>query len=151
MGGKVTVESLPKELTALLTAQRVAVLATQNDGQPYCSLMAFAAGLDFRDLYFATLRSTRKYANMAANPQVALLVDDRTGQETDFQKLLAVTATGQVEEVSGPERARGCEIYLTRHPSLSEFVGSPGCALMRMRVEKYYLVSKFQEVHELPS
>ena len=141
-------ESPRKSLMELLTSQQVAVLATQQHGQPHLSLMAFMVAADGLDLWFATLRSTRKYANMAANPRVTLLVDNRCGQEADFQTVLVATATGEVEEVTGSERHRALQLYLAKHPSLTEFVGSPDCALMRLRVEKYYLVSKFQEVQE---
>jgi nitroimidazol reductase NimA-like FMN-containing flavoprotein (pyridoxamine 5'-phosphate oxidase superfamily) len=54
-------EAKLRELLAeLFDSQRSAVLATQGGGQPYCSLMAFAATGDLRDLLFATLRATRK-------------------------------------------------------------------------------------------
>jgi len=32
---------------------------------------------------------------------------------------------------------------------LKDFVNSPTCALLRVRVETYYLVNRFQEVTEL--
>jgi hypothetical protein len=40
-------------------------------------------------------------------------------------------------------------IYLAKHPHLKEFVSSPTCALIKVRVQKYYVVSKFQNVQEL--
>ena len=41
------------------------------------------------------------------------------------------------------------QLYLARHPHLEEFVTSPSCALLRVSVASYYLVSHFQEVMEL--
>jgi heme iron utilization protein len=140
--------SLMNMVADLLSTQAVAVLATQHDGQPYTSLMAFAASADCRRLYFATLKSTRKFANMAANPRVALLLDNRGSRVADFLRIQALTATGWVEEVLGPERDRALQLYLAKNPSLREFAVLPDCALLQLRVERYFLVSNFGEVQE---
>jgi len=55
---------LKRNLRKLLRSQLLAVLSTQNQGQPYASLVAFASSDDLKSLYFATSRSTRKYANL---------------------------------------------------------------------------------------
>ena len=133
-------------LAELFDSQRSAVLATQGGGQPYCSLMAFAATGDLRDLLFATLRATRKYAHLAADSRAAMLVDNRTNQASDTETGLAVTATGRAVEVGAPEKDRLLRIYLAKHPHLRGFLALPDCALMRLRVDQYYVVSHFQEV-----
>ena len=136
-------------LADLLASQRSAVLATQEDGRPYCSLMAFVASADFRTLIIATLRATRKYANLMAEPRVSLLVDNRANQAADTQGALAVTVMGIATEVDPAARGRLEQIFLAKHPHLEDFVRSPDCAIIRIQVEKYYLVRKFQEVVEL--
>jgi nitroimidazol reductase NimA-like FMN-containing flavoprotein (pyridoxamine 5'-phosphate oxidase superfamily) len=133
----------------LLASQRSAVLATESEGQPYCSLMACAVTGDLRRIILATARATRKYRNMAANPRVALLVDNRTNQDSDLQEALAVTVMGQAREVRGEERDQAEEVFLAKHPLLRDFVASPACALMQVQVEKYYLVRQFQQVTEV--
>jgi nitroimidazol reductase NimA-like FMN-containing flavoprotein (pyridoxamine 5'-phosphate oxidase superfamily) len=55
-------------LRALLESQRFAVLATEDQGQPFASLMAFAATDDLRHMVILTERTTRKYANLKSNP-----------------------------------------------------------------------------------
>lgn len=136
-------------LRDLLASQRLAVLATHDDdGQPYASLMAFAATDDLKQLLIPTARSTRKYANLVADPRVALLIDSRSNQSADIQRAVAVTVLGEAEEVEEAERDRLVNLYLSKHPHLEEFVRSPSCALIRVRVARYYLVSKFQEVME---
>ena len=136
-------------LADLLASQRSAVLATQRHGQPYCSLMAFAASADLHTLIIATLRATRKYANLVAEPRVALLVDNRANQAADTQAALAVTVMGIATEVDPAARGRLAEIFLAKHPHLEDFIRSPDCAIVRIQVEKYYLVRRFQEVVEL--
>jgi nitroimidazol reductase NimA-like FMN-containing flavoprotein (pyridoxamine 5'-phosphate oxidase superfamily) len=134
----------------LFQAQQLAVLATrEDDGQPYASLMAFAASADLRQLLLVTSRSTRKYANVSADPRVSLLVDSRSQRSADVHEAVAVTVLGEAEEVMGAERDRLLAHYLAKHPHLEGFATSPSCALLRVWVKSYYLVSRFQEVVEL--
>jgi nitroimidazol reductase NimA-like FMN-containing flavoprotein (pyridoxamine 5'-phosphate oxidase superfamily) len=136
-------------LKDLFSSQRLAVLATQNRRQPYGNLVAFMATDDLKYLLFATTRATRKYANIARNPRIAMVMDNRSNQEADFHQAAAVTATGVVKEIEGPEKERLQKLYLSKHPYLKEFVSSPTCALLKMDVETYYVVSRFQNVLEL--
>lgn len=140
---------LKEFLKDLFSSQRLAVLATQNRKQPYGNLVAFMATNDLKHLLFATTRATRKYANISGNPRIAMVVDNRSNQEADFHQAAAVTATGVVKEVEGSERERFQKLYLSRHPYLKEFVSSPTCALLKMEVETYYVVNRFQNVMEL--
>lgn len=140
---------LRKAIKGLLTSQQLAVLATQGGGQPYSSLVAFAATDDLKYLLFATTRTTRKFANLSAESRVAMLVDSRSNQDSDFHNALAVTAMGIAREVNDREREHFLKLYLKKHPYLQEFVESPSCALLSVRVDKYYMVSRFQNVMEL--
>ena len=132
----------------LMTSQGLAVLSTQMSGRPYSNLIA-AATEDLKEILFATTRATRKYANLMAEPHVSLLVDNRSNQETDFGEASAVTVLGVAEEVMGSERERGLQRYLKKHPYLEEFVTAPTCALIRVKVEKFIMVTQFQEVREI--
>jgi nitroimidazol reductase NimA-like FMN-containing flavoprotein (pyridoxamine 5'-phosphate oxidase superfamily) len=133
----------------LLNSQQLAVLSTQSSGRPYSNLIAFAATTDLKAILFATTRATRKYANLTAEPWVALLVDNRSNQETDFGEASAVTILGTAEEIMDPEREKFLPIYLDKHPYLEEFVTAPTCALIRVKVEKFIMVTQFQEVREV--
>jgi nitroimidazol reductase NimA-like FMN-containing flavoprotein (pyridoxamine 5'-phosphate oxidase superfamily) len=137
---------LKRLLKALFSAQPLAVLATQSDGQPYGNLVAFAATEDLRGLLFATARGTRKFSNIKADPRVAMVMDSRTNQRVDFQKAVAVTATGKVKELKGEEREDFLKVYLSKHSHLKRFVTSPKCALLRINVDSYYVVRRFQKV-----
>jgi nitroimidazol reductase NimA-like FMN-containing flavoprotein (pyridoxamine 5'-phosphate oxidase superfamily) len=133
----------------LFRTQGLAVLATQERGQPYCNLMAFAVTPDLKHLIFATTRATRKFANLLADPRVSLLVDSRANTPEDFSLAAAVTALGKAWELQGRERQEYLHIFLTKHPYLTEFTASPACALLKVRVDKYILVTRFQEVKEV--
>jgi len=133
----------------LVESQKLAVLSTQNHGQPYSNLVAFAATEDLQYLLFATTRATRKYANLMADPRVAVLVDNRKNDLADFTEAAAFTALGKAWELQGAERQRFLAVYLEKHPNLKDFVAAPTCALLRVKVDKYIVVSRFQEVTEL--
>ena len=133
----------------LLESQRLAVLSTQNHGQPYCNLIAIAATGDLMHLLFATTRATRKYTNLMADLRVAVLVDNRQNDVADFTGAAALTALGKAWELQGAERQQFLKVYLEKHPYLKEFVTSPTCALLRIKVDKYIVVTRFQEVREI--
>lgn len=142
-------EQLEQRLTQLFTGQKLAVLATQHEGQPYASLIAFAASGDLKELYFATPRATRKFAYLQADPKVALLIDSRSNQDEDIHRAIAATVLGTAAEVAAEEREKVVQRYLAKHPHLEEFAHSPSTAVVRVAVESYYVVSRFQEVMEL--
>lgn len=138
-----------KDLRKLLRSQLLAVLATQNQAQPYASLVAFASSDDLKSLYFATNRSTRKYANLSGDSLVAMLVDNRSNKASDFRWAMAATAIGTAEEAHPRERLRALDRYLEKHPHLSDFVHSPSCAFCKIRVRTIFVVTHFQSVVEV--
>lgn len=141
--------ALRESLSRLFRAQSLAVLSTSDEGQPYCSLVAFASTDDVGGLVFVTNRSTRKFANLVRDPRVSLLIDNRSNEEADFHDATAVTATGRAGEVPAEERGRLLKLYLGKHPGLEEFLRSPECALVEVRVSSYTVVSRFQQVTTL--
>ena len=132
----------------LLNDQAYGVLGTNHKGHAYASLVAFTATADVRSIYFATTRATRKYLNLAADDQVALLIDNRAGQAQALYEAAALTAYGTATEVAVAEHAKVLESYLDRHPQLKTFVSSPTTAIFRIEVESYHLVQRFQNVTE---
>jgi nitroimidazol reductase NimA-like FMN-containing flavoprotein (pyridoxamine 5'-phosphate oxidase superfamily) len=138
-----------KDLLMLFDSQPLAVLATQNHGQPYASLVAFASSHDLKSLYFATTRSTCKYANLSADPRVAMLVDNRSNQASDFRWAMAATATGKAKEVDPEKKVSALDLYLAKHPHLVDFVQAPTCAICEIRVQTYFVVTRFQHVVEV--
>jgi hypothetical protein len=133
----------------LLETQSLAVLSTQDHGQPYSNLIAIAATADLKYLLFATTRATHKYANLMADSRVAVLVDNRQNDASDFAEAAAFTALGKAWELQGAERQQFLPVYLGKHPYLKEFLAGPTCALLRVKVDKYIVVRRFQDVREI--
>ncbi len=132
----------------VLSTQRFCVLATQGQGQPYGSLVAFAESDDLKRLVFATHRDSRKFSNLITDPRVALVIDSRSNDDSDFRNALAITALGQAHEATSGERESLVGVYLAKHPSLVGFVGSPEVAICTVAVEDY-VVARFSRVTRL--
>jgi nitroimidazol reductase NimA-like FMN-containing flavoprotein (pyridoxamine 5'-phosphate oxidase superfamily) len=139
---------LKDKLSSIFATQKLAVLATDKDGQPYNCLVAIAGTPDLKHLMFSTLRSTRKYGELTNNPRVSILIDNRSNTESDFGNAVAVTATGTATEVQGVERDHVISIYLQKHPNLEDFVNSQDSALIRVDVTEY-IISSFNNVWKL--
>jgi heme iron utilization protein len=140
------VDQTIEKIKVLFDAQLFAVLATHDGAQPYVSLMAFAATGDLKHLLFATERNTRKYANLVSNPRVAALIDNRSNQVSDTREAIAITALGEMRESNQEQHLI---IFLRKHPHLESFVEPPSCALVEMRVVRYFVVEGLQDVKEL--
>ena len=136
-------------LKKLLASQKLAVMATVQEKQPFTNLVAFAVSDDLKYVIFATPRATRKYRNLSKNPHIALTIDNRQNETADFSDATAVMVIGMAEEVLNAERESCLKPYLAKHPELKAFVTSPSCALFKVRVTKYDVVRRFQNVVEM--
>jgi heme iron utilization protein len=138
-----------KLITKLLDDQRLAMLSTQRNGQPYASLVAIACTGDLRFLYFVTSRTTRKFNNLENDCRMALLISSSANRESDFHEAMAVTVVGSAEELYGLEKEAALNLYTAKHPYLEDFARSPTCALVKVQARSYILVKNFQQVTEL--
>ncbi len=138
------------ELARLLGEQKVGVLCTAADGQPYGSPMAFIAATNQQWLAFAAARGTGEHENLSRNPRVAFVVDNRDEGELDPTMIRAAVAIGTACEVSDSRDAKGTRMALARRsPSLEAFFNAPTTAVFRMSVEKYVCVGGLEESVEI--
>lgn len=131
-----------KLLTDLFESQKLAVLATESDGQPHNCLVAFAYSDDLKNLVFATRRDTRKFQDVVKNPRVSVLIDNRSNGEEDFQQAIAVTARGAARELTSQEQEQLSARYIARHPYLNSFIIDDNVAVLKIEVIEY-LVARF--------
>jgi nitroimidazol reductase NimA-like FMN-containing flavoprotein (pyridoxamine 5'-phosphate oxidase superfamily) len=133
-------------ICGVLERNRLAVLATQRDGQPHASLMAFTSSRGLRFLTFATYRNTLKYESLRKDGRVAILIEDREGDASYPDRRLVLTALGKVTETLGEDRQTLIVKHLARHPDLREFLGSPDCELVRVAIKAYQVVGGIDDV-----
>jgi nitroimidazol reductase NimA-like FMN-containing flavoprotein (pyridoxamine 5'-phosphate oxidase superfamily) len=142
-------EEFKARLRELMDSQSLGVVATQSEGQPYASLVAFVTSGDLKRIYFVTPKATRKFSYLSKDRRVAILINNSTNQAEDFHRAISVTAVGAAVEISGAEREQVLKPYLAKHPHLEDFVKSPSCAMVRITLRSYYMVRNFQNVTEL--
>jgi nitroimidazol reductase NimA-like FMN-containing flavoprotein (pyridoxamine 5'-phosphate oxidase superfamily) len=145
----VKTDDIRHQITTLCSSQKLAVLCTYREHQPYASLVAFVATENLKHFYFVTPKSTRKYTNLESNPRVSALVNSSENLESDFHRAMAVTVIGQAAEVAQRQRQSLIDRYVEKHPYLEDFARSPTCALVDIVVSRYILVKNFQHVMEL--
>lgn len=139
-------EDVEAWIQELLESELFAVLSTQHAGQPYASLISFAATRDLKRIIFSTTRETRKYSLLKKSPHVALLVDNRSQKPPLINHIQAVTITGKATILS--EKTKFSTLLLEKHPYLREFIENPSTALIMVDVYRYFFVRRFQEVSE---
>lgn len=133
----------------MLSFQKIAVLGTSKNGEPYSCLIAFAITDDLKEMVFATMRQRLKYANIMANPRVTLIIDNRDVKASDFNDTTSITMVGTAWDVKGDGRTQYASLLLKRHPTLNALVNSPNCAIVRVEIDKIYIVSEFESVVKL--
>ena len=142
-------EQILKNISDLFESQSLAVLSTQKNEQPYSSLIAFAVSPDLEYFYFLTPSTTRKYENLTANPKVSILVNDSRNRADDIYSAISVTGMGVSEVVDKTIEQKALDLYLKKHPQLNEFSQAPTTAFIRITMNRYFLVNRFQNVVEV--
>jgi nitroimidazol reductase NimA-like FMN-containing flavoprotein (pyridoxamine 5'-phosphate oxidase superfamily) len=133
-----------------LQSCRLAVMATECDGQPHASLIAITPVSEFRQMIFATYRNTRKFENLLKNSRVAVLIQ---GEDTDVsfkQTGYALTAYGNAQEVDRADYEEVMKTHVQRNPDLAGSLKSDGLAIFLIKIETYQVVRGFDDVSWWP-
>ena len=139
--------SLRERLEELCGSEMSAVLATDGGGQPYTSLVSFALSPDRKGLIFATPKATSKYKNIAKNPRVSVLIDNRSRAKGDIMLGEAITILGLARPVRRGKRWRElAAVLVSKNPALHEFITAPTTALIYIEAAKYIHVGRFQAI-----
>lgn len=140
---------LEEKIREVLDGQAFGVLCTQGMGQPYGSLVAYSFTEDLKNLFFATPRATRKYMLLRRCDRVSMVIDTRSRYPREMKKIQALTVTGRAKEMpAGDMCDRAVRCLGERHPYLEGFLESESTARFRIRVTRYFHVTRFQEVSQ---
>lgn len=137
---------LENSVRKILVTQEVAVLATQGQEYPHACLVAFVAAKDLKQLYFVTGKSTRKFKNLQHDGRVMMLVDDRSNTVKDFDTATVITGRGQAIPMDKEDADEMLSVYLARHPHLERFARDEDSSMVRVDIDTYAVVTRFQEV-----
>ena len=96
------------EVFQFMNRERLAVLATADDkGQPEAALMGFAVTPEL-EIIFDTVKTSRKYPNLKANPRVAWVIGCTTEITIQYE--------GIAEELEGERLAKYKKVYFAAFP-----------------------------------
>ena len=138
-----------ERLSALDKDQLHAVLATESDGQPYTSMIAFALSSDKKGIIFITPQKTRKYKNILKNNRVSLLIDTRSNTEKDYMSAESLTILGNAFSVrKGAKWSEFSKVLIRKHPKLNEIIHSAETKLIFVKINQCIHVTRFQTVSE---
>ena len=139
--------SVRYSIQSVLDTTDLAVLATENAGQPHTSLIAITPLDGCQRLLFATYRNTRKHTNLMQNRRVSVLIDGRSRSAGPLvQSGFILTAVGCAQEISAQAYDTLLRAHLQRHPELASFTRSPDCVLLQVLVEAYQIVRGIDDV-----
>jgi hypothetical protein len=125
-------------IEGILKSKRLAVLATEGDGQPHASLIAITPYERFRQLIFATYRNTLKFRNITNNKKVAVLFESSDIVIKGLHKRIVLTIIGHAEEISRDGIA--FQAHAKEHPEMESFMLSSDCALILVIAQSYQVV-----------
>jgi hypothetical protein len=128
----------PVALLELLRRYKLAVVATvaappgakasprsvSPPGAPQAAVVGFAVS-DQLEIVFDTLESTRKYANLVADPRVALVIG--------WDDAITAQIEGVADVPTGVERERLRECYFGPYPDGRQRLAWPGITHVRVR------------------
>lgn len=126
----------------ILQTQRLCVLATSCQEEPYCSLMGYLWDQDTGEFYMVTSSESKKFRNLNQNPNVSLLLDTRTTekqQEGAYTK--ALTVQGKAKLLSGPGLGeKVLQRMLEVHPQLRNLLENQKVVVVRVRPISFLLL-----------
>lgn len=115
------------ELLAILRSQRWAIEATSSlSGEPQAAIIGFAVTAQL-ELVFDTLSSSRKAANLRANPRIAFVIggwDDADPKTLQYE--------GRADFPDGAELERIKDVYFSVFPDGRARLSWPGITYVRV-------------------
>ncbi|HDQ41614.1 MAG TPA: hypothetical protein ENN39_11375 [Desulfonatronum sp.] len=104
--------------------------------------MAYAVSEDCTFFFMATYRNTTKFANIQANPNVCLLLDDRNKHSVrDREATLALTMRGRAAIVQDqPERKVVAALLHEKLPHFRKFLAGIEIEFIKIHVADYLLM-----------
>ena len=125
----------------MLEENNLCVLATCSNNLPNSSLMHYIYDSAGKNIFMLTLRGSMKHINIAANPQVSLLIDTRMDLLKLALPVMALTVYGKAGFVQDPQKHQALVDQLAaRFDSLAKLAGDSQCLVIQVQMEKMLLL-----------
>ena len=139
-------DRVKKIIRKVAASELFGVLATEKNGAPYTTLVAFVLQDDLKKLFFATPRDTKKFKHLTVNERISFLIHNSTNTPEDIGSAIGITITGRASEHSKEVSQEAVATYVKKHPHMKEFLLSPNTAFISVAIERYDMVERFQNV-----
>ena len=131
-----------QKVWALLEDQKLAVLCTQGEQGPYCSLMAYVTDHETASLFMVTEIQSVKYQNLRKRPEVSLLVDNRDSSHVrESPTITALTVQGVAQKM---DQSADKEIRIRlghRFPEIQPLLKKPQSVVIQILLRDYLLLA----------
>ena len=133
-------DNIKEKINKFISNKQICVLATVEGDRPYCSLMNYVADESGIEFYMVTLRNTRKFQNLLANPKASMLIDSRDSAE--FSSARALTIEGVYEPMSDQQKIKWAKSKLVaENPTLKGFCNLPDIEVLCIRARSFLLLN----------
>jgi len=122
----------------MLHEQGYATLATLRQQQPFQHMICHAFSNDLRNIYFASQSNNALSINIADQPLVNIMWDNRTGDVEDQVLDAYLTATGFCSKLSDTKSRMAKSLLLARNPLLSEYFDKPLLTVYCAQIHTYH-------------
>jgi nitroimidazol reductase NimA-like FMN-containing flavoprotein (pyridoxamine 5'-phosphate oxidase superfamily) len=135
-------------MKTFLKERDMAVLATAGESGPHTSLMAYLTDDAAENVYLVTLKNTHKYANMAANPAVSLLVDDRLEAGPGRKdQVKALTVFGRRAPLDAAQRSALLGRFRAERPQAAGLAAQADAEVVRIQVRAFLFLEDAVTAH----
>jgi len=133
-------EYLLSEIKKFIKDSKHCVLATSNEGIPYCSLMAYINNDDCTQIYLASYSDTQKVKNLKKNKNLSLLIDSRGSQSPK-----ALTIQGEFLETDKGLYDFVFKKFLKEHPEMESFLSSEKIEFISVNFKAFMYIKGLED------
>ncbi len=138
-------------LCTLLRQQRWAALATLRNGEPYCSMVAYAATDELTTLILHLSTLAPHTQRLLKTPQISIAVSETAEPSKDPQTLARVTLNGLIQAVEKdhPDYLPLKKRYLAQLPDAEMLFSFADFKLYRFVADKIRYIGGFANAHSI--
>lgn len=136
-------------LRQLIRSQRWASMATVRNGEPYCSMVAYAHTTDFSHLILHLSTLAPHTQRLLKNPKVSLSITEQDIQVEDPQTLARASLTGEIKPLSIDEEryAEYRQNYIGRLPNSEPLFSFGDFSLFEFTPQKIRFIGGFARAY----
>ncbi len=138
-------------LCTLIRQQRWGALATVRNGEPYCSMVAYAATEELTTLILHLSTLAPHTQRLLKAPQISIALSETEQPGKDPQTLARVTLNGLIQAVEKdhPDYLRLKQRYLAQLPDAEMLFSFADFKLYRLVADKIRYVGGFANAHSI--